>query len=74
MEVTGADQSPAKLWQYRFARPDETVVETGEFHNDEMAEDRARELSKSNVTPIVVHRHSAHVDGWEYVTEVDRRE
>ena len=71
--MTDTGPPTIKQWLYRFAQPDETVVETAEFPHDEAAEDRARELSKSKETPIVVHRHSAHVDGWEYVTEVDRR-
>jgi hypothetical protein len=62
-----------KAWSYRFTQPDDTEVETGEFNDDAAAETRARELSKSNVAPIVIHRHSRHVDGWEYVTEVDER-
>jgi hypothetical protein len=60
-------------WRYQFSQPDETVVETGEFNGDDTAEARARELSKSMDSPIVVKRHSAHVDSWVYVTEVDER-
>ena len=65
--------SSGKLWRYQLSQPDGTVVETGEFNGDEAAEARARELSKTNEVPIVVDRHSGHVDAWEYVTEVDER-
>jgi hypothetical protein len=59
--------------RYQLSRPDETVVETGDFDGDDAAEARARELSKSTNSPIVVKGHSAHVDSWVYVTEVDER-
>ena len=62
-----------RSWSYRLTRPDGTEVETGEFNDDAEAETRAREVSKVNDAPIVIHRHSRHVDGWEYVTEVDER-
>jgi len=65
--------SAGKLWSYRFSKPGGSVVGTGEFNGDDTAEARGRELSKSNDAPIVVHRHSGHVDAWEYVTEVDER-
>ncbi len=71
--MTDADQSPGTLWRYQFSQPDETVVDTGEFNSDETAEAKARELSKSKASAIVVKRHSAHVDAWVYVTEVDER-
>jgi hypothetical protein len=71
--MTDSESSSGTLWRYQFSQPDETVVETGEFNGDETAEARARELSKSKVSPIVTKRHSAHVDSWVYVTEVDER-
>jgi hypothetical protein len=71
--MTDAESSAGTLWRYQFAQPDETVVETGEFNGDETAEARARELSKSKASPIVMKRHSPHVDSWVYVTEVDER-
>lgn len=71
--MTDAEPSVGPLWRYQFSQPDDTVVETGEFNDDESAEARARELSKSKASPIVVKRHSAHVDSWVYVTEVDER-
>jgi hypothetical protein len=71
--MTDAEPSFGRLWRYQFSQPDETVVETGEFNGDDTAEARARELSKSKDSPIVVKRHSAHVDAWVYVTEVDER-
>jgi hypothetical protein len=71
--MTDMEPGSAKLWRYRFSEPGDTVVETGEFSGDDTAEARARQLSKSKATPIVVKRHSGHVDAWEYVTEVDER-
>jgi hypothetical protein len=71
--MTEAEPSFGGLWRYQFSQPDETVVETGEFNGDETAEARAREVSKSKDSPIVVKRHSAHVDTWVYITEVDER-
>jgi hypothetical protein len=71
--MTDAQPSPGTLWRYQFSEPGDTVVETGEFDGDDTAEARARELSKSNRSPIVVKRHSGHVDSWVYVTEVDER-
>lgn len=72
-DMTDAEPSFGRLWRYQFSQPDETVLETGEFNGDDTAEAKARELSKSNDSPIVVKRHSAHVDAWVYVTEVDER-
>ena len=71
--MSNVDTNLGRLWRYQFSEPDDTVVETGEFDGDEAAEARARDLSKSNVSPIVVKRHSGHVDSWLYVTEVDER-
>jgi hypothetical protein len=71
--MTNVEPSSDKLWSYRFSKPGGSVVATGEFNSDEGAETRARELSKSNDAPIVIHRHSGHIDAWEYVTEVDER-
>ena len=68
--MTGTEPSAAQLWRYQFSQPDETVVETGEFDGDDTAEVRARELSKSMSSPVIVTRHSAHVDSWVYVIEV----
>jgi hypothetical protein len=71
--VTNTGPSSDKLWNYRFSRPDDSEVGTGQFNSDAAAEEQARELSKTDESPIVIHRHSAHVDAWEYVTEVDER-
>ncbi len=71
--MSDADTSSGKLWSYRFSKPGGSVIGTGEFNGDDTAETRARELSKSNAAPIVIHRHSGHIDAWEYVTEVDER-
>jgi hypothetical protein len=72
-EVTNAEPSSGKLWSYRFTQPGGPEVETSQFTADAAAEARGRELSTLHDTPIVIHRHSAHVDAWEYVTEVDER-
>jgi hypothetical protein len=71
--MADAEPSPGALWRYQFSEPGDTVLESGEFKDDDTAEVRARELSKSKATPVVVKRHSAHVDSWVYVTEVDER-
>jgi hypothetical protein len=71
--MTDAEPSSGRVWRYQFSQPGDTVVETGEFDGDDAAEARARELSQTNVSPIVIKRHSAHVDTWVYVTEVDER-
>jgi hypothetical protein len=71
--MTNAEPSHGAVWRYQFSQPDETVLETGEFNGDETAVERARGLSTSKCSPIVVKRHSAHVDAWVYVTEVDER-
>jgi hypothetical protein len=71
--MTDLQPSSGRLWTYRFTRPDGDEAETAELENDDTAETRGRELSTANSVPIVIHRHSAHVDDWEYVTEVDER-
>jgi hypothetical protein len=71
--VTSAEHSSDKLWNYRFSHPDGSVVGTEQYNGDAAAEEHGRELSKTEVAPIVIHRHSGHVDAWEYVTEVDER-
>jgi hypothetical protein len=71
MSVDGP--SAGRTWRYQLAEPDGTEIETGEFTGDEAAEAKAREVSKSRNDPVVVRRHSGHVDAWEYVVEVDER-
>jgi hypothetical protein len=71
--MTDVKPSFDRLLRYQFSQPGGTVVETGEFNGDDRAEARGRELSQSNASPIIVERHSGHVDAWEYVTEVDER-
>lgn len=61
----------AKLWRYRFTRPGDVELGIEQLAGDDAAESRARELSASENTAVVVQRHSGHVDAWEYVTEVD---
>ncbi len=72
-EMSNQPPSSGRLWTYRFSRPDGVEIETRTFNADTMAEAWARELSKSNKQAIVIHRHSQHVDAWEYVDEVDER-
>ena len=71
--MTDVNPSSGTVWRYQFSEPGDTIVDTGEFNGDDTAEARARDLSKSKASPIVVKRHSAHVDSWVYVTEVDER-
>jgi hypothetical protein len=70
--MTEAESSNGRLRRYRFRRPGAIELEIGEFDGDDRAERRARELSKSNTTPVIIHRHQ-HGDDWEYLTEVDER-
>jgi len=65
---------PTHLWTYRFTDPQSGEIETAQLADDDAAEARARELSKSGNVTVRVERHSAHVDAWEYVTEADERE
>ena len=69
--MTDTSPSSGKTWRYRFARPGDIEIETGEFDGDPDAESYARELSKAQATPVIIERHNM-VD-WEYVTEVDKR-
>jgi hypothetical protein len=70
--MTDAEPSSGRRSLYRFSRPGAIEIETGEFNGDDTAETRARELSKTNATPVIIRRHQ-HGDDWEYVTEVDER-
>ncbi len=45
-----------------------------DLDTDDAAEEHAREVSRAGATAVTVHRHSAHVDAWEYVDEADERE
>jgi hypothetical protein len=65
---------PNQLWTYRFSDPENGAIETADLADDDAAEARGRELSKSRNTAVRIERHSAHVDAWEYVTEADERE
>jgi hypothetical protein len=65
---------PGHLWTYRFTDPENGEIESAELADDEAADARGRELSKSANAVVRVERHSAHVDAWEYVTEADERE
>lgn len=61
--------------RYRFTTSDDAGAEDElELDSDQAAETRARERSRAGGTVITVHRHSAHVDAWEYLTEADERE
>ncbi|MDA8295583.1 MAG: hypothetical protein M0004_03160 [Actinomycetota bacterium] len=67
-EPTAADR---RRFRYRFARPGNEELATGEYESDDAAEAAARRLSSDQRTPVIVERHDL-VD-WEYVTEVDER-
>jgi hypothetical protein len=69
--MTHTDPSSGRTWLYRFSRPGGIEIETRELSGDDTAETYARELSKSQVVPVIIERHD-HVD-WEYVTEADER-
>jgi hypothetical protein len=69
--MTDNGQPSGKSWHYRFSRPGDVEIETGDFGGDDAAESRARELSTTLVVPVVVERHG--VVDWQYVTEVDER-
>ncbi len=51
----------------------EVELERHEFNGDDTAESWGRELSKKHKSPIVIKRHSAHVDAWEYIGEVGEK-
>lgn len=72
--MTDRESPSGKTWRYRFTTADEVEIESKEFDRDDTAENWARELSRSQKIPVVIHRHSAHVDAWEYVAEVDERQ
>jgi hypothetical protein len=69
--MTDTPPSSAKTWRYRFTRPGDAEIETGEFTGDEAAIARGRELSTSMEAAIVVERYGL-VD-WHYVDELDER-
>jgi hypothetical protein len=71
--MTDAPAPSGPSWRYQFSAADGTEVATESFANDAAAEIWARERSRSDDIAIVIRRHSAHVDAWEYVTEVDER-
>ncbi|MDA8062289.1 MAG: hypothetical protein M0T80_07650 [Actinomycetota bacterium] len=62
--------------RYRFATTDNAASDDDdrELDDDQAAEAYARERSRAEGSVITVHRHSAHVDAWEYVSEADERE
>ena len=61
--------------RYRFTTSDDTAADDDrELDSDQAAEAHARERSQAEGSVVTVHRHSAHVDAWEYVTEADERE
>ncbi len=71
--MTDARVPPGPSWRYQFTADDGTEIASDSFADDEAAETWARERSKTDDITIVIRRHSAHVDAWEYVTEVDER-
>jgi hypothetical protein len=70
--MTDVQPPSDRLRRYRFSRPGGVDVETRELNGDDAAESWARELSRSNVVPIIIRRHRG-LDDWEYITEVDER-
>jgi hypothetical protein len=71
--MTDALAPSGRSWRYQFTRPDGSEIATDSYADDAAAEIWARERSKADDVAIVIRRHSAHVDAWEYVTEVDER-
>jgi hypothetical protein len=71
--VTDAQTPSAPSWRYQFTAADGSEIATGSFADDAAAETWASERSQADNIAIVIRRHSAHVDAWEYVTEVDER-
>jgi hypothetical protein len=72
-QTSGHQPSSAHGWKYQFTLGDGGEVATEILDGDATAQAHASEISRTRNVPIVVHRHSAHVDAWEYVTEVDER-
>lgn len=68
--MTNGEAPSGRSWDYRFLLPGEAEIEQRQLDGDAAAETRARELAAERKSPIVIERHSAHVDAWEYVTEV----
>lgn len=60
--------------RYRFTASGADTLEERDFPTDEAAEDHAQERSRADGVVVTVHRHSGHVDAWEYLTEADERE
>lgn len=71
--VTDAQTPSTPSWRYQFTATDGSEIATDSFADDEAAETWARERSQADNIAITIRRHSAHVDAWEYVTEVDER-
>ncbi len=60
--------------RYRFTTSDGDTTDDRELDTDQAAEAHARERSRAEGAVVTVHRHSAHVDAWEYLVEADERE
>ena len=71
--MTDARAPSGRSWRYQFTADDGTEIATESFADDAAAEIWARARSKTDEIAIVIRRHSAHVEAWEYVTEVDER-
>jgi hypothetical protein len=71
--MTDAQAPTGPSWRYQFTTADGGEIATASFPDDEAAETWAQGRSKADNIAIVIRRHSAHVDSWEYVTEVDER-
>jgi hypothetical protein len=71
--MTDSEPSPGRAWSYRFTRPDGGEIATRDLNSDDSAEACARDLSKSEHSPVTVHRLQKAAKSWEYVIEVDER-
>ncbi len=71
--MTDAQAPTGPSWRYQFTTAEGGEIATASFADDGAAETWARDRSKADDIAIVIRRHSAHVDSWEYVTEVDER-
>jgi hypothetical protein len=75
LHMSDVGQPSGRMWNYLFLvrsedESAEVEIERQEFNTDEDADSWGRELSKKHNSSIVIKRHSAYVDGWDYVGEV----
>ncbi|HET9129066.1 MAG TPA: hypothetical protein VFN73_13365 [Propionibacteriaceae bacterium] len=60
--------------RYRFTTSGADTTDETDFAGDDDAQAHARDRSRTEGVVVTVHRHSGHVDAWEYVGEADERE